>query len=183
MNANFPVVLDACVLANASLCDLFLRLVPLYLPRWSEKILAETRSTHLKLGWSEAASDKWSSAVRRAFPEAMVEDSEHLEVAATNDPGDRHVVATAIRSHSELIVTFNLRHFQSEHLEPLGIRAEHPSEYLITLYRIDSGLVVAKLGAIASKKGKSTEEVLSHLRKSVPLFVDHISEALGLELS
>jgi hypothetical protein len=182
MRANFPVVLDACVLANASLCDLFLRLAPLYLPRWSAKILAETQSTHLKLGWNQAASDKWLNAVQEAFPEAMVEDCDCHDQTAKNDPKDRHVVSAAIKSQSELIVTFNLRHFQKEHLDPLGIRSEHPSEYLITLYRIDSGLVVARIGAIASKKGKEPEEVLAHLRKSVPIFVDHISEALGLEI-
>lgn len=44
MQADFQVVLDACVLANAGLCDLFLRLAEpprLYLPLWSQEILDE----------------------------------------------------------------------------------------------------------------------------------------------
>ena len=46
MNANFRVVLDACVLANFGLCDLFLTLAEtprLYQPVWNRKILDEVR--------------------------------------------------------------------------------------------------------------------------------------------
>ena len=57
MQADFPVLLDACVLANARLSDLLLRLAEsprLYLPRWSREILREVRRTHVeKLAWSE----------------------------------------------------------------------------------------------------------------------------------
>lgn len=49
------VVLDACVLANFSLCDTLLRLAEpprLYEPKWSEQILRETiRTLEFKLGW------------------------------------------------------------------------------------------------------------------------------------
>jgi hypothetical protein len=42
------VVLDACVLANFSLCDTLLRLAEpprLYEPKWSEQIILETTRT------------------------------------------------------------------------------------------------------------------------------------------
>ena len=45
MTAVPLVVLDACVLVNYSLCDLLLRLAevpPIFEPKWSEKIMAET---------------------------------------------------------------------------------------------------------------------------------------------
>jgi hypothetical protein len=49
------VVLDACVLANFSLCDTLLRLAEppqLYEPKWSEEIIVETtRTLESKLGW------------------------------------------------------------------------------------------------------------------------------------
>lgn len=44
MQADFKVVIDACVLANIAVCDLFLRLAEkprLCLPRWSTEILDE----------------------------------------------------------------------------------------------------------------------------------------------
>jgi hypothetical protein len=49
------VVLDACVLANFSLCDTLLRLADpprLYEPKWSDEIVDETtRTLESKLGW------------------------------------------------------------------------------------------------------------------------------------
>ena len=49
------VVLDACVLANFSLCDTLLRLAEtprLFEPKWSEEIVRETtRTLESKLGW------------------------------------------------------------------------------------------------------------------------------------
>ena len=52
--ADYPVVLDACVLANHNVCDLLLRLAEaprMYTPLWSDRILDEVGSaqTH-KLG-------------------------------------------------------------------------------------------------------------------------------------
>ena len=49
------VVLDACVLANVSLCDTLLRLAEpprFFEPKWSEEIIRETtRTLESKLGW------------------------------------------------------------------------------------------------------------------------------------
>ena len=55
MSAGPVVVLDACVLANFSLCDTLLRLAEtpsLYEPRWPAEFMAETvRTLESKLGW------------------------------------------------------------------------------------------------------------------------------------
>jgi len=60
MTATPLVVLDACVLANFSLCDTLLRLAEpprLFEPRWSEEIIRETtRTLELKLGWPNSVS-------------------------------------------------------------------------------------------------------------------------------
>ena len=50
MQADFPIMLDACVLANTGVCDLFLRLAEtprMYLPRWSATILDEVKRTQM----------------------------------------------------------------------------------------------------------------------------------------
>ncbi len=58
MNADFPVVLDACVLANQRVTDLLLRLSEtprLFLPKWSGRILDEVDKTLVeKLGWPDS---------------------------------------------------------------------------------------------------------------------------------
>jgi hypothetical protein len=60
MRADFKVVLDACVLANYGVAKLLLSLAEkprLYLPIWSEEILAETRRTQVeRFKWEERIS-------------------------------------------------------------------------------------------------------------------------------
>ncbi len=51
------------------------------------------------------------------------------------DPGDRHVLAAAIRVGADFIVTFNLKDFPEEALAPYGVEAIHPDEF--SLYLID----------------------------------------------
>ena len=107
MNADFRVVLDACVLSNFGLCDLFLTLAEtprLYQPVWNREILDEVQRTQTgKLGWPEALSKSWREAVESAFPEAMVTVQASLVAACANQEKDRHVLATAIRGHADLI--------------------------------------------------------------------------------
>jgi len=71
ISLDTAVLLDACVLAPFSVCDLFLRLAEeprLYRPRWSEEILAEVRRTQIdKLGWPEHLAYYWVSRCRPAF--------------------------------------------------------------------------------------------------------------------
>ena len=84
MQADFPILLDACVLANAGVCELYLRLVEtprLYLPRWSATILDEvkrTQTTKLKRPFPEDLADHWRQEVTAAFPEAMIAGYEHF---------------------------------------------------------------------------------------------------------
>jgi predicted nucleic acid-binding protein len=51
-----------------------------------------------------------------------VEGYEPLIEVMTNDPGDRHVLAAAVRSHSDLIVTYNRRHFPAASVRPLEMQ-------------------------------------------------------------
>jgi hypothetical protein len=96
-------MLDACVLANAGVCDLFLRLAEpprLYLPCWSGTILDEVRRTQiekLKRPYPPELADYWRQEVTRAFPEAFVSGHEPLLPVMTNDEKDRHVVAAAVK--------------------------------------------------------------------------------------
>ncbi len=186
MNVNFRVVLDACVLANFGLCDLFLTLAEapqLYQPVWNLEILDEVQRTQVgKLHWPKALSKSWREAVESAFPEALMTVQESLVAACTNHEKDRHVLATAIRGRAELIVTSNLKHFPPEALKPWAVSACHPADYLITLYSMNAGAVVARLEEIARKRKRTPEQHLALLSKSIPSFAAHMAEAVGWEL-
>ncbi len=120
------VILDACVLANFSLCDTLLRLAeppPLFEPKWSEEIIRETtRTLEFKLGWPSSLTAYLEAELRANFKEAWIMGYEPLLPLMTNDEKDRHVTAAAVHVKAPIIVTFNLRHFRSEHLDT-GISA------------------------------------------------------------
>jgi predicted nucleic acid-binding protein len=164
--ANYRVILDACVLANFAVCDLFLRLAEtpkLYVPLWSRDILDETERVQLRaLNWKPKIAQSFRDAVETAFPEAMVSGYGRIieSLDKIKDPDDRHVLAAAIRGPATTIVTFNVSDFPPESVLPWDLEVRHPSDYLLTLYSISPAVVVKKLGDIARKKKTDVETVL-----------------------
>ena len=187
MQSDFPVILDACVLAAGAVCDLYLRLAEtprLYSPHWSSEILNEVRRTQMtkyKIPFDDRQADYWHNQVTKAFPEALVTGWESLLPAMTNDEKDRHVLAAAVKTRSSLIVTFNLKHFPPAALKPHHVDAVHPQDYLLTLWSINPAVVMAKLAAMAqaSKTSSELEDLLIRLGKTLPRFSSQILSEMG----
>jgi predicted nucleic acid-binding protein len=183
MTADFPVVLDACVLVPASLRDTLLRCAErrMYLPRWSNEILDEPRRTLLeKLGRSPEQVDHLLAELNRHFSDARVEAFETLVALMTNDPGDRHVIAAAVKCGAEAIVTFNLRHFPDAALDTWNIEAQHPDEFLVHLYHLNPDLMVNILHEQSAFIGRTLAQLLAVLKQGVPNFAQLISDSLGV---
>lgn len=162
--------LDACVLANYWVSNLLLRLAKspgLPQPCWSEPILAEVRRTHRKLGWPDAIAETWQLAVQGAFPEAMHPIDQGLLSNLAVHLDDRHVLACAIASESDVIVTFNLRDFPDRGLAPWSIRAIHPDDFLVELHRLHLSAVGATFAQIAARypRGEALRRLARHLPK------------------
>jgi predicted nucleic acid-binding protein len=179
------VVLDACVLANFSLCDTLLRLAEpprLYEPKWSEEIIRETtRTLESKLGWPSSLTDYFQAELRAHFGEAWINGHEPLIPRMANDEKDRHVLAAAVHGEVPIIVTFNLGHFRSQHLEPWGIRALHPQSFLVEVFRQEEQVVFAKLEQQAADRGRTFRQLLDILSATVPDFVAVVSAAISRE--
>lgn len=182
MRADFKVVLDACVLANYGVANLLLLLAEkprLYLPIWSEKILTETRRTQVdRFGWEERIADSFQAQLRVAFPESLAGGFEHLVAECKNDEKDRHVLACAIHSKAEIILTFNLRDFPAEALAPWHVTACHPQNYLLTLFGLEPLHVMHQLGGIARKRDCTLEDHLIDLGRFLPEFSARLLEEL-----
>gem|GEM_PF-1114698 len=135
---------DANLLAKIWIADLFLKIAEntgWVEPVWTEQILEETyraQTVRVKHPWSENSSRYFLSELRRSFPASMVSGHEKWISQCTNDEGDRHVLACAIRAKAVIILTYNERHFRPEHLEPWGIRQMHPQDYLEALFAKES---------------------------------------------
>jgi len=183
MTADFPVVLDACVLVPASLRDTLLRCAErrMYLLRWSNEILDELRRTLVeKLGRSTEQVEHLLAELNQHFADSKVEGYDRLVALMTNDPGDRHVVAAAVKCGAEAIVTFNLKHFPEAALDTWNIEAQHPDEFLSHLYHLNSDLMVHILHEQAGFIGKTLGELLGVLKRGVPNFVQLIADSVGL---
>jgi predicted nucleic acid-binding protein len=177
------VLLDACVLANFSLCDTLLRLAEpprLFEPKWSEEIIRETTHTLVsKVGWPSSLTTHFESELRDHFSEAWISGYEHLIPRMTNDEKDRHVAAAAVRGEAPIIVTFNLRHFRPQHLEPWGIAALHPQSFLIEIFQQERALVMEKLEQQAADRDRSLRQLLNILSATVPGFAALVSGAIS----
>ena len=141
MNADFLVVLDACVLVPAFLRDTLLRLAEeprLYIPRWSEEIISEmVRTLESEIGLAPEKTAYLVSELKKHFGDVWVTAYAPLLGQLTNDPEDRHVLAAAITSGAQVIVTYNKRHFPQAALEPWGIEVQGPSTFLRDQYDLN----------------------------------------------
>ena len=183
MTSELLVVLDACVLANFSLCDTLLRLAEpprLYVPKWSEEIIRETtRALEQKLGWPDSLTAYLEAELRAHFREAWIIGYESLIPRMTNNEKDRHVLAAAVHGGAPMIVTFNLRHFRGQALEPWGVRAVHPQLFLSEVFRQEPTVVMMKLEQQAADRGRSLRQLLDILSATVPDFVKAVSAEIS----
>ncbi len=186
MEADYPVLIDACVLANHAVTDLLLRLADgprLFIPRWTDAILQETRRTLLvDLEWPTRLVESRDVAFREYFPEAWIRGYEPLIPSLGNDPKDRHVLAAAIWGKCGALTTFNLRDFPEEHLAPWEVEAVHPADLLTDLYDLNAAVVLSRLHDIATDRKRPLTDVIRTLSKSVPSFAAGVADRLDLDL-
>ena len=112
-------------------------------------------------------------------PDCLVEGYEPLIDGLTlQDADDRHVVAAAIKGQAESIITFNLKDFPARELDPLGLSAIHPDEFLCDMFDLDSS---ACIKAAQQQRGSlkrppmSQDEFLACLQKQqLPSFVSKL---------
>jgi predicted nucleic acid-binding protein len=186
MRADFKAVLDACVLLPMPLADTLLRMAErprLYLPMWSNHIMEEvTRNLIVKWAKSPEKAAYREGKLREVFPEALVEGYEPLIEVMQNDLKDRHVLAAAVRSKSELIVTYNKKDFPRSALEPWGVESRGPSKFLRSLYDLEPALATNRLHEQAEAIRISYEDLLVRLKGSVPGFIDYVCEEQSIEL-
>ncbi|EGK3609080.1 PIN domain-containing protein [Escherichia coli] len=144
----YPVVLDACVLYPSFLRDLLIRLglTGLYQPKWSAIIENEWQRNLLadRTDLTQEQVQRTATLMNKAVPDAMITGFEPLiDSIALPDVDDRHVVAAAVRSNAEIIVTLNLKDFPTPELDTFGIEALHPDDFIMDLFDLNCALVLS----------------------------------------
>jgi len=134
---QFTVVYDACVLYPAALRDFLMHLAitNLFRARWTEMIHEEWIRNVLR--------DRPDLTAHQLARTRQLMDENVLDCLVTGyeslvpslslpDLNDRHVLAAAIRCNANSIITFNTKDFPKESLEPFGIEAFHPDEFVLS---------------------------------------------------
>jgi PIN domain len=173
VTSGYQVVLDACVLVNAALRDTLLRIAEpprLYLPRWSNDITDETtRALENKLGYSREQTARLVGQLRVHFEDCWVEGYEQLVPSMTNHHKDRHVLAAAVRTGAQTIVTFNIKDFSEAAVAPWDVIVQMPDEFLVHQFHLNPDVVLAKLAEQAQAR-KGIARLLEIHEKTVPAF-------------
>lgn len=137
---TFPVFFDTCTLYGEMVNDVIMSLAEarFFQPLWSKDITDELRRVLSPV----VGQDKINRRIRMmnyAFPDANVTGYEALIPSMKCDEGDRHVLAAAVVSPAELLVTFNLKDFPEESLSCWHMKVVHPDEFLLDVLDLNVG--------------------------------------------
>ena len=109
--------------------------------------------------------------------DAKVEGYEYLiDTVSLPDPDDRHVLAAAIHSYSDAIITKNLKDFPNSELDKYGIEAIHPDDFIVYQFDLNLPLVIHCFKTQRSRLKNPPMEVedflLKLLQQELPQTVD-----------
>jgi len=144
--AGFTALYDACVLYPAPLRDLLmhLALAGLFHARWTDRIHDEwirnvlANRPDLRREQLERMRDLMNAHVL----DCLVTGYESLiDALSLPDADDRHVLAAAVRTRADVIVTYNLADFPAAALVPFSIEARHPDDFVSGLLDADAAAV------------------------------------------
>ena len=169
----FIVVYDANVLVGNTQRDLLIRIAQtgLVQAKWTDRILDEAMAAVLKSrpDIPEEKLARLRALMVDAVPDGIISGHEPLmEGLQLRDPDDIHVLAAAIKSGAQVIVTAD-KDFTPEHLTSWNIEAKHPDDFVLDQIDINDRVIWGCVQQIAnSRKGRpeTVEDVLAQLERS-----------------
>ena len=170
-SVRFKAVLDTNVIFPIVIRDLLFWFAhyDLYTPKWSKHIFDEWRDVMLRKGASEEEAEKRVNRANLAFPDALVQNYESLiEQLTLPDPRDRHVLAAAIKTNANVIVTNNLKDFPKDYLSSFGLLAKSADDFLTDIIDLNQKQAIeAFKEMVMNRKNPAMREfeVLASLRK------------------
>jgi predicted nucleic acid-binding protein len=153
----------------------------LYQARWTHLIQDEWINNLLanRPDLEAAALIRTAKLMNQAIEDSLVENFEYLiESVTLPDPKDKHVLAAAIASSADAIVTFNLKDFG----QPTGVSVLHPDDFCCMLYAKDQAATLQAIQMLRQRlrnPAKSAEQLIANyerqgLRKMARILNDNI---------
>jgi hypothetical protein len=153
---SYTALLDACILYPAAMRDVFMQLAiaDIFKAKWTADIHREWIEALLR---SEPQRDRASLERTRTLMDVETRDclvtgyEQLIPSLKLPDPNDRHVLAAAIVGRCDVIVTQNLKHFPAEALDPFGVEAQHPDEFLCNHLSLAPGIVCGAIRKVRAR--------------------------------
>jgi predicted nucleic acid-binding protein len=156
---TFVVLYDANVLYPNTLRDLLIRIAQggLVQAKWTEEILDEV-FRNLKENRPELDSAKLERTrelMNFSVRDCLVTGYQPLiEILDLPDPGDRHVLAAAIKARAQVIVTDNLKDFPAGKLAAWNVEAKDADAFVLDQIGLRKSLVYGAVQQIADSRHK-----------------------------
>jgi predicted nucleic acid-binding protein len=170
-SVRFQAVLDTNVIYPLISRDLLFWFAhyDLYTPKWSKHIFDEWEEVMIRKGLNLSDARKRIAVVNSAFPEALVKNYKHL-IPTLNlpDQKDRHVLAAAIKSNSNCIVTNNLKDFPQGVLDNFEITVISADDFLVNIIELNNEQAFSAFKEmVLNRKNPKMDkvEILSQLRR------------------
>ena len=157
------LVLDACVLYPTVMREVLLGAARAgcFEPIWSARLLEEWARAAARLNAEQEVQARGEIALTRAaFPKAEVPPAPGVEARLwLPDETDIHVLATAIQSSSDGIVTLNAKDFPRNVLAEEGLARHDPDTLLMGFWQSDPAMIETVADAVlAQARALSGEE-------------------------
>lgn len=145
-NSRLIALLDANVLYPAPLRDLLLNLaiLDLFIPKWTNQIQNEWVYNLLKNrnDLERSQLDRTVNLMNSVFPDANIKNYAKIEKQLElPDENDKHVLAAAIKSKSNIIVTSNIKDFPKSIIIKYKLQRLTPDDFIFGLIKKNKVLV------------------------------------------
>ena len=136
---------------------------------WSERILDEVRRTLVERQRRNLVqTERFLNAIRSMNPTHCAYGWEPREaLLELPDPDDRHILAAALVTDADYIITYNLKDFPAKQLERYSTRAIHPDDFLCAMLEYDQSGVLNVMNEVVSSKDNPPRTMngeITHLR-------------------
>jgi len=155
----------------------------LYRAKWSQQIHDEWINNLLRNreDLTPEQLKRRCTAMNIAVPDSLVTGYEGLiDSLVLSDADDRHVLAVAIRTNADCIVTFNQKDFDEPELTKYDLYTEHPDEFISNIIEIYTPKAISAVRAMRARLKKPTRTVSEFLQtlqnQGLPQSVAKLSE-------
>jgi predicted nucleic acid-binding protein len=171
-SVRFTCVLDTNVIYPINIRDLLFWFASydLFTPKWSRHIFSEWEKVMKRKGIPDEEIKKRLSKAQLAFPDALVHNYEVLiNALELPDEKDRHILAAAIKTNANIIVTNNIKDFPEEYLASFGLAAKTADDFITDTIDLNTDLALEAFKALVLNRTNpdlDEFEILNRFRKN-----------------